>query len=323
MISNKNKTVVFVYGPTASGKTVFAEMLASHMPAEIINMDSSQIYAPLTVGTAKPDWQSSSIKQHLFDLFDEPVNLTAHKYRSLVQAKIDQICAQGKFPILVGGSGFYLKILFFKLISETVQKGSVPDIKPELLWKHLYDIDPKRAENIHPHDHYRLKRALEIWYVTGKQPSLYKPTFSPIAPFVLVHVTRDRKVLYERINSRVLDMIKGGWLEEVKSIMGTLWEPFVQDKGIIGYAELIAYFKHAYDLQQAIALIAQRTRNYAKRQETFWRMLKKEILDAQKGAGIICGKIREFDLTYPDDDLYIKQLLDDILTLDCGAYESN
>ena len=320
---NKQKKIAFIYGPTASGKTDFAEKLAAHIPSEIINMDSAQIYTPLTIGTAKPDWERSPIVQHLFDLFNKPEHLTVHRYRMLVREKIDQIHARNKLPILVGGSGFYLKSLLFKLASDTVDVGAVPDIPEDELWQKLHGIDSERAQQIHPHDHYRLKRALEIWYVTGKKPSLYKPIYDPIAPFILVHVTRDRKVLYNRINKRVVEMVKSGWIDEVRQILGTVWEPFVQEKRIIGYAELIGYLKHAYDLKQAIDLIAQRTRNYAKRQETYWRMLKKEVLYAQKEASNNCGKISEFDLTYPDDDLYIKQLLEDISTLDCGDYESN
>ncbi len=314
---------MFIYGPTASGKSDFAEKLSAHIPSEIINMDSAQIYTPLTIGTAKPDWEKSPISQHLFDLFRDPEHLTVHRYRTLVQAKIDQIHARNKLPILVGGSGFYLKSLLFKLISDTVQVGVVPEIPDEELWQKLFAVDSERAQQIHPHDQYRIRRALEIWYVTGKKPSLYKPSYDPISPFVLVHVMRNRNLLYDRINKRVVQMVKSGWIDEVQQLLGTPWEPFVQEKRIIGYAELIGYLKHAYDLKQAIDLIAQRTRNYAKRQETFWRMLKKEVFCAQKETGDSCGKITEFDLTYPDDDLYIKQLLEDISTLDCGDYESN
>jgi tRNA dimethylallyltransferase len=323
---NEKKKVIFIYGPTASGKSDFAEKLAAQIPAEIINMDSAQIYTPLTIGTAKPDLKKSPIKQHLFDIKDHPENLTVHAYRELVQEKINEIHKRKHIPILVGGSGFYLKALLFRLVSGTVPENKVQfniDIPEQDMWERLKEIDPERALSIHPNDYYRIKRALEIWFVTGKKPSEYKPIYDPVAPFVLVHVTREKKELYRRIDKRVVQMVQAGWLDEAKKLLGTPWELFVQEKGIIGYAEIIGYLKHVYDLQQATEMIAQRTRNYAKRQETFWRMLKKIVVDTQKENSGKYGKITEFDLTYPDNDLYIKQLLDDVLTLDCGDYESN
>jgi tRNA dimethylallyltransferase len=318
---NIDKKTLFIYGPTASGKTEFAEKIASLIPAEIVNMDSAQMYTLLRIGTAKPDWQTTPFKQHLFDIIDEPCNITVHAFRQMAEQKIKEIHERNRLPIFVGGSGFYLKSLFFKLESDTVAED--PDdtelsLHEADLWQQLHVVDPDRAAQIHSNDIYRLRRALEIWRVTGQKPSLYRPQYAPISPWLLVHVTRNRKNLYRRIDERVLHMLQTGWITEVQELMATGWESFMNEKGIIGYAELIGYLKHMYTLEQATELIQQRSRNYAKRQETFWRMLKKYITAAEAERGNISGKIIEFDLTYQDIDLYIKQLLDDLSTLKCG-----
>ncbi len=306
----KTKKAIFIYGPTASGKTSFADHVADALPAEIINMDSAQFYVPLTIGTAKPDWKASRHMQHLFDCVDSPEHVTVHAYRQMALAIMKDVWSRNKTPIFVGGSGFYLKSLLFPAKESTTPIDTGPILDEQVdLWEKLNQIDPERAQEIHPHDMYRIKRALAIWYSTGKKPSAYKPVYDPPSPFLLVYVTRKRKDLYARIDERVLAMMKSGWLQEVASLRDTPWEQFMQEKGFIGYGELLGYLKHVYELEYAIELIQQRTRNYAKRQETFWRMLKREVEKAQHIEHLPKGKIIELDLTYPDLSLYIKQLL--------------
>lgn len=306
---------MFIFGPTASGKTDFGSLLANEMPSEVINMDSAQCYTAFSIGTAKPDWRSSSHAQHLFDYVHEPRNLTVHEYRNIAMAKIEEIWAANKTPIFIGGSGFYLKSILFP--PDDVSSNTIPMMTNGQvdLWQQLHTIDPERAGAIHPHDIYRISRALAIWHTTGNKPSVYKPVYSPSASFILLHVSCAREVLYNRIDTRVHTMLQAGWLQEVASLLDTPWESFVQEKGFIGYSELIGYLKHQYDLAYATKLIQQKTRNYAKRQETFWRMLKKSLLMVHD-KGLYKGKIIEFDLTYPSLDLYIKQLLKDIADLD-------
>jgi tRNA dimethylallyltransferase len=316
---NKNNThhryVVFIYGPTASGKTDFASSLAEQIPAEIINMDSAQCYTPLTIGTAKPDWRNTPYLQHMFDCVNEPKTLTVHAYRAMVLPLIKEVWSRGNLPIFVGGSGFYLKSLLFPPQGPALASDKKLIFEPaDNLWQELNAIDPDRARAIHPSDSYRIERALEIWHMTGKRPSEYRPLYDPPAPFILVHITRRRADLYERINKRVYQMIDQGWESEVASLLNSPWEQFVQEKKIIGYNEFIDYLKGISTLEQAIELIQQRSRNYAKRQETFWRMIKRQISDEEsrkndKNSGLI----REFDLTYADLSLYIRQLLDTIL----------
>lgn len=311
-----NKKILFMYGQTASGKTEFASQLAAYLPIEIVNMDSAQCYTPLTIGTSKPDWKTSDIRQHLFDCIDEPKVFTVHTYRQKVLSLVESIWSRSHIPVFVGGSGFYLKNLLFPIEDFDIKNQDIASIackekeeNSSLLWQQLNNIDPERAQKIHPHDVYRVKRALDIWYATGKKPSLYKPLYNPLAPFILIKINRKREDLYKRINQRTEIMLKEGWLDEVRSLLSTDWEVFVKKKGFIGYSELIDHLHGLYTLEELIPLIQKQTRHYAKRQQTFWHMLEKIIVEAERKSSSPIGQIIEFDLTSSDVHLYIKQLL--------------
>lgn len=317
IMSDHHKYIIIIVGPTAAGKTDFSLKLAQHMRAQIINMDMGQFYTPLSVGTAKPDWQRLSTPHHLFDIINEPKNITVTQYRAMVTEKINHIWSCGDVPILVGGSGFYLKSLLFPPVSEIslVDESQYDDISTAQLWQMLNEIDPVRARAIHSNDAYRIKRALAIWHTTGKKPSEQTPVYDPIAPFVLVHVTRDRPQLYNSINLRVDQMMQAGWLDEVATLKKSGWAEFLHTKKIIGYDDLLTYLQAEQTperLAQTVALIAQKTRNYAKRQETFWRMLEKDVGNALRSHPVLHGRqsaIASFNLTLSDINLYIEQLL--------------
>lgn len=283
-MQDTNRSIIIIYGPTGVGKTDCALSLAQTRGGEIINMDMGALYAPLTIGTAKPDWQSSAIPHHLFDVIDMPRQVTVAEYRELLIPILESIWKQGNVPILVGGSGFYLKSLFFPPQGAPICKSSAyENIPDDQLWNHLVHIDPDRAQSIDSHDLYRIRRALDIWYATGKKPSEYVPLFQPIAPFELYFLMRDRRELYERINERVVQMINAGWIEEVQRLVGTEWELFLHEKKIIGYDDILLYLttkKTELDKKNMISAIQQKTRNYAKRQFTFWRSLQKDLQDA-------------------------------------------
>lgn len=284
--------VLVVYGPTGVGKTLFSLLVAERIPAEIINMDVGQLYAPLTVGTAKPDLRTVSVPHHGFDLLREPRNFTVVAYRDLCEQLIAEIRARGNMPILVGGSGFYLKSLLFPQC-ELIDSGSSMEQDTEVSeagithtadeggeWIALQQIDPVRASQIHPHDSYRIQRALAIWAQTKQKPSRYKPTFDPLPAMrsaTVIFLTRDRQELYQRINERVSSMLEEGWLDEVRSVIDSPWKQFIKQKKLIGYNELVDVLEndpHAKDItSDVVSAIRQRTRNYAKRQSTYWRML--------------------------------------------------
>jgi len=301
--------IVIIFGPTGVGKSDLAERLAQAIGGEIINGDMGQLYTKLSIGTAKPDWQKSPIKQHLFDIINEPTNLTAFEYRKLLVPLIDAICSRGNVPIIVGGSGFYLTSLFFPPQESLAIKPSFEIRQDADLWAELAAVDPERASKINPNDTYRLQRALSIWHSSGIQPSTLAPVYDPCADFMLICAQRDRDELYDRINARVKNMIEAGWIEEIIPLLGTEWETFLQKKKIIGYGAIIEYLRHPQTVEgkkQLIAGIEQQTRNYAKRQMTYWRGLERRLLPyLGENSRSKCDAI---NLTLLNLDLYIEQL---------------
>lgn len=316
MIIKKTHPIVIIFGPTGVGKSELAEGLADILPSEIINMDVGQMYTPFTIGTAKPDWQNSSIPHHLFDCIDEPDNYTVTRYRSDLIEKASDSIRRNKVPLVVGGSAFYLKSLLFPPQAPAGHQKMVGYVEDsEALWNELYVIDPIRANALHKKDTYRIQRALSIWKATGKKPSDYSIPYDPPFRFLLVYVTRNRQELYTRINDRVRIMMQQGWLEEVQALRGTPWATFLYKKKIIGYNEILDYLaqqEHDQNSEQLIATIAQRTRHYAKRQNTFWNMLNRMV----EKALIVhpsSGALELINLTSLNVDLYIKQLSKKVL----------
>lgn len=304
---------LILFGPTGVGKTDVALELAHHLPSEIVNIDVGQFYTPLSIGTAKPDCRAGPVPHHLFDIIDKPVDFTVKAYRERFDKIIKGIWQRDHLPMAVGGSCFYVQALFFPpRAGESLDEKCYQEYDNEQLWYKLHEIDPERAKQIHPHDTYRIKRALVIWHATGKKPSAFIPTYEPPADYTLICLTRDREQLYQRIDERTKAMIKEGWIEEVKPLVGTAWEVFLRKKNLIGYPELFDYLEGKRDLNETIALIQQETRNYAKRQLIFWRRLEKQ-LRAQSLSPYT--HIEKVNLTSIDIGLYIKQLSEQIRSL--------
>ncbi|MFC1842968.1 tRNA (adenosine(37)-N6)-dimethylallyltransferase MiaA [Candidatus Dependentiae bacterium] len=324
----KQKFIILVYGPTGVGKSGFSEKLATSLqakklPAQLVNCDIGQFYTKFGIGTAKPDWQSGAIKQHLFDIINEPKSFNVSEYRNLLFETIEKIWEQNNIPILVGGSGFYLKSLFFPPIDDEVI-ASKQEIYQKIggqnnpssidLWEKLHEIDPQRAAKIDKNDTYRVKRALEIWEKTGLKPSEFVPMFDFPSNFLFVFLNRERRELYERIDKRTYQMVHEGWIQEVEELMGTKWEHFFKEKKLIGYDVIVDYLKGDKDkksLEKTVKIIQKKTRNYAKRQVTFWRsfceQLEKESAKSKEEK--VETKIETVNLTFLDLDLYIKQLV--------------
>ncbi len=283
--------VYIVAGPTASGKSAYAVDLARQLCGEVVNADSAQMYTRVSIGTAKPlDWATHEIKHHLFDICDQPVDFDVAQYRERILATVADITARGKVPILVGGSLFYIKSLFFPphkahgrsdnagaSIPESVRLLSIAD-----QWNHLHEVDPTRAAQVHMHDTYRVMRALALWYENGVKPSLLVPTYKPPFFASIVFLSPTTEVLYDRINQRAEQMIqRDGWILEVRGLMrDAAWRHLVETKGFIGYRELASWIEAgepADQLPAVIAYIQQETRNYAKRQRTFWRSFMRQL----------------------------------------------
>lgn len=292
-----NHKLIILYGPTAVGKTDLSYQINDLTPIEIINGDVGQFYEPLAIGTAKPDWKKHPLPHHLFDYCKNPKDITVVEYRDVVLKTVQDVWSRGAIPVLVGGSGFYLKSLFFP--PKNVMKSSIGSLvdsdklphqampAPDELWNFVHTHDPERAVSINPNDHYRLERAAQL-IQRGVQPSAQNPEYVPFSAEVLfVALTRDREELYDRINQRTNIMLANGWIEEVKQLSTSPvstqpWIPFLLRKKIIGYDDIIRYlyvdpaFDHLMPTKDAlIATIQQKTRRYAKRQLTFLRMLEK------------------------------------------------
>lgn len=308
----EKKSIFIITGPTAVGKSEIACNLARFIPVEIINADIGQMYQPLTIGTAKPDWKHEQVPHHGFDLFDKPELYTVVAYRKYIESMCQDLWARNKIPLLVGGSLFYIKSLFFPPCEQPIAAAqlSLPEVQD---WDALYARDPERARMIHPHDTYRIKRALELWSSTGRQPSTLTQPFAPLANAHLVWFTRSNEQLYDRINARVISMFDQGFLHEVERLQNTDWQDFLHKKKFIGYDDSLLYVQKKFpgSKDRLVNTIQQKTRHYAKRQKTFWRMLEAKLAlshDAQYKV-----RTKTFDLTTYDNDLYSNKLMDDIL----------
>lgn len=300
------RKMIVLFGPTGVGKTDASLAIAHDRPVEIINMDVGQLYQPFSIGTAKPDWKKEPIAHHLFDVIDSPRDFTVAEYKQSVFQLAHALWSRGKTPLLVGGSGFYLKSLLFPPKGQ----GSAHALH-EGTWDDLYAIDPDRARHIKKNDRYRIQRALGIWHATGTKPSAYELTYEPTACFQIVYLNREREQLYQRINHRVDLMLEQGWLDEIKPLLDSDWVDFIKRKKLIGYNELIEYLAGGNQpFANLLNTIKKRTRHYAKRQQTFWRMLQRKIEHFGRDyTGQYHVQMQSVDLTLCNDSLYIKQLL--------------
>jgi len=300
--------LLIISGPTASGKTDLSVQIAHGLSktrraetrrAEIINADVGQFYTKLSVGTAKPDWKKMPVPHHLFDVLDEPKDLNVCEYRKMVLEKTKEIWKRGNLPIVVGGSLFYIKSLFFPPLesSEKTSEGKGASDKPfhrlsckeggeeETWWAKLNAIDPKRAEQIHPNDTYRIKRAIAIWKKTGKKPSEFEPVMAPEFTATMIFINLPREELFKRIDQRTKEMIESGdWSREARNIMNSEWSDFLKTKKLIGYPEIFDWIENGCreeNLPRLVRDIQTKTRHYAKRQVTFWKKFRKILCDTK------------------------------------------
>lgn len=281
--------ILTIEGPTAVGKSDFAFKLAQSLGSEIISADSRQIYRYLDIGTAKPSkLQQQKVKHHLVSLINPAETFSAGEFVRMSEEILKKICKKSILPIVVGGSGFYVKSLlqglFFddrstKKVREEVKK--LLDIRgKKYLFSLLKKHDPESAEQIHLNDVYRLSRALEIVLSMGKSRTTLKNEAtekSKYLPFRIL-VTMQRDKLYQRINNRVDLMFEKGLKEEVSGLLhaGYKWS----DPGMnaVGYKEFREYYENQAELDTVIESIKKNSRNYAKRQFTWYKQIKFDIV---------------------------------------------
>ena len=280
--NGKNKILV-VCGPTASGKTYTAIELAKIFNGEIISADSMQIYKELNIGTAKPDdAEMQGIKHHLIDIISisDSHSYSVSDYVNQAGECAEDIIKSKKLPIICGGTGLYID--HFIKNTKFVEYAGIEDCRNKLaelsneeLHLRLTEIDPKSAEVIHVNNKKRVIRALEIYYSTGKTKSELDELSQiegeryEFIKFGLRYT--DRELLYSRINKRVDEMIARGLCDEVRELYIRGKKDDIIKTGAIGYVELIDYFDGSCKLNEAVETIKKNTRNYAKRQITWFK----------------------------------------------------
>lgn len=270
-------------GPTASGKTRLSLILAKRLNAEIISADSRQMYSGLTIGTSKPTTaERSSVPHHWIDVLDPEEPMSAGLFGEEARALIREIRQKAKTPILVGGSGLYVKAVIDGLFDGP---AADPGVRAQLemrlrevgisgLLEDLRRIDPRTAAEMQKEPKARrIQRALEVYYATGVPLSGHfeQQGAEKELDCVQVGLQWRREVLYERINERVERMMKTGLLEEVEGLRERGYGAHLNSLNTVGYKELFAYLQGDYDLNTAVELIKRNTRRFAKRQETWFK----------------------------------------------------
>jgi tRNA dimethylallyltransferase len=288
--------VVFIVGPTAAGKTTLAVKLAKKLNGEIISADSMQAYKGMGIISQAPTaLEQKSVKHHLISFLKPSDEYSASVFSRLAENIIRDIIRRKKVPIVVGGSGLYLKALLDGIFpskgkNKAIRKrleGLASGKGPLFLYNMLKDKDPVSAGNIHPNDSRRVIRALEIYEVDKKtKTSLKRETRGIEARYdiITLGLIMDRKKLYEKINKRVDLMFKNGLVKEVKRLLKRKLS--LTSKQALGIKEIKGYFDKKYDLEKAKELLKKDTRRFAKRQLTWFRADKRiRWLDTGKAHG--------------------------------------
>ena len=275
--------VLTIAGPTASGKTRLAVELAQRFGGEVVSCDSMQIYRQMDIGTAKPTAEEmGGVPHHMLDVAEPEENYSAARYVEQASACVDEILARGKLPIVAGGTGLYRDALlagrtfaaFSGRYRDDLQRRAAQGELPQL-YQELRRVDPARADKLHPADEKRILRALEVWYETGKtitehdeesrrQPPRYDAVSIGLA------FTR-REDMWERIDRRVDEMMAAGLADEVRALLDRGVPPDCTAMQAIGYKEMAAALKEGRSLEEAAEEIKLRSRQYAKRQLTWFR----------------------------------------------------
>ena len=261
--------VIVVVGPTGVGKTKMGILLAKKYNGEVINADSTQVYTGLDIATAKvTKTEMEGIVHHLIDIRNICDDYTVFDFQKDCRRSISDILSRGKVPIVVGGTGLYIKAALYdyKFEDEDI-KFDYSSYSNDELYDRLISIDPNSI--IHKNNRKRIERALSYYYSTGNLLSSKDKTNSLLYDCVFIGLTTSRDVLYDRINKRVDSMIKHGLLDEARYVYNT----GIRSKAVmtpIGYKELFSYFEGKCDLESCINIIKQKSRNYAKRQYTWF-----------------------------------------------------
>lgn len=273
--------VLVICGATASGKTSLSLDCAEKLNGEIISADSMLVYRGLDIGTAKPSMdERRGIPHHMIDVVSPKESFSVSDYENMALPIVEELLAHGKTPIICGGTGFYINSLLYK--SQFGNVGADEKIRAkyenlaeihgkEYVHAILHEKDPESAEKLHYNDVKRVIRALEIYDITGRPKSAQQDKPIPRFDFVSVSIEYPREVLYERINLRVEQMFQNGLVDEVKGLLQDGVTEDMQCMQGIGYKEIAEGLRIGASESEMIELVQKNTRNYAKRQQTFFK----------------------------------------------------
>uniref|UniRef100_A0A3B0M173 tRNA dimethylallyltransferase n=1 Tax=Arsenophonus endosymbiont of Trialeurodes vaporariorum TaxID=235567 RepID=A0A3B0M173_9GAMM len=288
---------IFIMGPTASGKTALAMALRQQLPVEIISVDSALIYRGMDIGTAKPTWEEQQIAPHrLIDILDPAQSYSAADFRRDALLEMEKIVASGRIPLLVGGTMLYFKALLDGLSplpsADVTIRAEIEMQAKQLGWgaihKRLQAVDPISAARIHPNDPQRLSRALEVFLVSGKSLTELTEIVESELPYNVLQFAispQDRKILYQRIEMRFLQMLKTGFEDEVSALYARGDLPAIRS---VGYRQMWSYLSGEISYDEMVYRGICATRQLAKRQITWLRGWKNEHrLDSDDIKGIL------------------------------------
>jgi tRNA dimethylallyltransferase len=282
MVSHQNRVAIVLVGPTGVGKTYLSLLIAKKISVEIVSADSRQIYMFMDIGTAKPTKDIlKDVPHHFINVLKPDEDFSAGKYSLEARNVVNEIVKRGNVPLIVGGSGLYIKALLEGFSTKNTQNSEYRKMLQEkldlegkeVLYNQLKEIDWDSAINIHPNNTKRVLRALEIYLVSGIPASkLYKINDSPLNfSNVKFGLTREREDLYREINGRVDQMFKNGLVEEVRNILKKGYGQELNSLNSVGYKEVIQYLSGEMNLKTCIDLVKRNSRRYAKRQLTWFR----------------------------------------------------
>lgn len=299
---NKKK-VIFILGPTAVGKTFFSVKLAQKLGGEIISADSVQVYKGLDIGSAKVTKdEMQGIVHYAIDILEPWEEFSVYDFVEYTKQKIEEIIEKKKLPIIVGGTGLYVKALTLGYNFGGVNKDE--NLRQELeklaeekgndyLYQMLLEKDKVMAEKTDKNNTVRLVRALEIALADGK-----KQTGSVDIDYLIFALVKDREVLYDAINKRVDVMLANGLVDEVRSLKEKGLTAQNQSMRAIGYKEVLSYLDGEIDYDRMVEILKQHSRNYAKRQLTFLRGMQNinfvDTSDVAKAEDIIFEKVKDW-----------------------------
>ncbi len=272
------KPLIVITGPTATGKTDFSIKLAREIGGEVISADSMQVYKGLDVGTDKVSKEiRDEIPHYLIDVVEPNEKFSVADFVKEADRAVREIWEKGKYPIVVGGTGFYIRALLYGLPKtppsrEEIRK-ELSEIETEKLYEEVKKVSPEYAEKVGKRDRKRLMRALEVYRITGKPITAFKlEQEKPRYPFLGYFLYRDRRELYKRIEDRVESQVKRGLIEEAKKLLS--YDEKLTALQALGYKEMKGYLQGEMELKEAKELLKRRTKEFAKRQFTWFKREK-------------------------------------------------